>query len=94
MSDSKFEKRFNPDYPEEAIDCDCCCYPGRLKLFKDTPVEGMNKRDLWLCEVCSSTFLSKARKYPQQCSDIDLYKSIAMLGNMLLEEIREQGKKP
>lgn len=68
-------------------ECDSCGYPGRLSLFKETRTHA-GEEDLWLCEVCSGTLLSIARKYPSQCPDQALYRSVAILGNMILEEIR------
>lgn len=72
----------------EPQECDCCSFPGRLHEFKAMMVHG-GQEDLWLCEVCSQTYLSVARKYPAQCPDVQLYKSIAIIANMLLEEIRK-----
>lgn len=81
-----FKKRQDTDGdPQE---CDCCSYPGRLYLFRDTPVERGGTEDLWLCEVCDGTHLAIARKYPSQCPDVSLYQSIAQLGNIILDEIR------
>jgi len=84
---TEFKHRFNPEHPDEAIECDSCDYPGRVSLFENTHTEA-GDRDLWLCEVCANTLLSIATKYPHQFRDSVLYRSIAMLGNMLLEEIR------
>lgn len=85
-----FKKRKTEDGDE--MECDCCSYPGRLSFFPDTSTEGSQTSDLWLCEVCSGTLLSVAEKFPRQCQDPVLYKSIAMLGNILLDAIREEGK--
>lgn len=82
---SDYEKKF--DENGEPVDCACCQYPGRLALFENTPCGRVN-RDLLLCEVCSQTMLSIALKYPLQCPDPNLYRSVAILGNMLLEAIR------
>lgn len=82
----EFEKRTDAD--GEAVECDCCQYEGRVADFPKT-LCASGLRDLVLCEVCATTYLSIAEKYPNQCSDPQLYKSIAVLGNMLLEAIRE-----
>lgn len=85
----EFSKRFDDD--GEPIECECCHYPGRLETFPGTMTH-RGQRDLVLCEVCANTYLSIAEKYPNQCPDGQLYRSVAVLGNMLLEAIREKGK--
>lgn len=86
----EFQKRTDDD--GHAVECDCCHYEGRVADFPQT-LCGSGRRDLVLCEVCATTYLSIATKYPNQCSDPQLYKSIAVLGNMLLEAIREGNSK-
>lgn len=81
----KYEKLFASD--GEPVECACCQYPGRVALFEKTPC-GRETYDLFLCEVCSQTMLSIALKYPLQCPDPNLYRSIAVIGNMLLGAIR------
>ncbi len=81
----EYEKKFQDGEP---VDCDCCQYPGRVATFPNTMTH-RGCRDLVLCEVCSQTYLSVALKYPMQCPDTQLYRSIAIIGNMLLEAIRE-----
>ena len=83
----EFKKQTDAD--GDPVECDCCGYPGRVALFPDTLCES-GARDWTLCEVCATTHLSIAEKYPRQCPDVHLYKSIAILGNMLLEAIRER----
>lgn len=68
--------------------CDCCGYPGLLNDAESTMTDA-GSRDLAFCEVCSNTYLSIARTYPEQCQDGRLYRSIAIIANMLLEEIRK-----
>lgn len=81
----EFAKAF--DAEGEPVECDCCHYPGRVSMFKDTMCAS-GTFDLVLCEVCSQSYLSVALKYPLQCPDTKLYQSVAVLGNMLLEAIR------
>lgn len=44
--------------------------------------------NLHLCRVCAETHLAKATTYPRQCCDTALYKSIAIIANMILEKIK------
>lgn len=81
----QYEKLFASD--GEPVECACCQYHGRVALFKKTPC-GRETRDLFLCEVCSKTMLSIALKYPLQCPDPNLYRSVAVIANMLLAAIR------
>lgn len=68
-------------------ECDCCSYPGEVTEYTEAMTENGHKT-LRLCEICAGTHLAVAIKYPSQCPDIKLYKSVAQLGNMILEEIR------
>jgi hypothetical protein len=68
----------------EVTECECCGYLAPVDKF----YEGPNRRLMYLCEVCSSTYLSQAVAYPQQCPDPTLYKSIGWIANRLLSEIR------
>ncbi len=82
---SEYQTKFQDG---EKVECDCCHYPGRVAEFPNTLTD-RGRCDLVLCEVCSQTHLSLARKYPLQCSDAQLYRSIGFIANMLLEAIRE-----
>lgn len=83
---AEYAKMFHAD--GEPVECECCNYPGRVSVFPNTPYADGQSRDFTLCEVCSQTYLSIAVKYPRQCPDSQLYRSIAVIGNMLLEAIR------
>lgn len=43
-----------------------------------------------LCEVCSSTFLSHALFYPSQCTNMHLFRSLALCTNIILRAIRDK----
>jgi len=85
------EKQF--DESGEPLLCDSCDYPGRVALYIGCMVSerchGVQRKDILLCEVCATTHLSVQHKYPDQCNDSRLHKSLAILGNMILEAIRE-----
>ena len=90
------EHQFDED--GEPIECDSCGFPGKVAIYNchvsakhhnSTPF-----KDCFLCEVCANTHLSNQFKYPDQCNDHLLHKSIAILGNMILEEIRNSKDKP
>lgn len=83
---ASYEKQEGYD-PGTWMPCDCCDYPGRLSLFKDMPTSA-GYQDLWLCEICSQSHISKAIKCPDQCSDPKLYQSVAVIGNIILDAIR------
>jgi hypothetical protein len=67
-------------------ECDCCAYETGLHFTEQRT--GSRLVGAWLCEVCYSTFLSKAVFYPIQVSDTALYRSVGYIANMLLDEIR------
>lgn len=70
---------------EEYDTCDNCGYPTiDLKETKKYSGEVFN-----LCRICFGTFLGHASIYPNQVSDDKLYKSIAYVTNMILDEIEE-----
>lgn len=90
MSDIVYEYVRNED--GALRECDSCHYPARLSLFKgmhtDYPHEPT--KDVHLCEVCASTFISNATVcFPSQHSEHDLYKSLGWIANKLLDEIRD-----
>lgn len=70
---------------EENGNCDNCGYPTTdLKHSKKYTGEEFN-----LCKICYGTFLGHASIYPSQVSDDKLYKSIAYVTNLILDEIEE-----
>ena len=86
----KYELRKNED--EDIEGCDCCGAEVPTSLFKgmssERSLRGGKTEDYWLCEICANTHLSKALFYPSQCSDITLYKSIALIANMILQKLQ------
>lgn len=87
--------KYRLDEDSEPIECDSCGFPGKVALYHchvsashhQTPY-----KDCFFCEVCANTFIANQFKYPEQCSNHELQKSIAILGNMILEEIRKESK--
>lgn len=71
----------------DPLECENCRCRSKVSMFDNTSTEE-GRRDIWLCEVCSSSGLSLALTYPEQCSDITLYRSISQIANLLLDEIR------
>jgi len=86
------KKQFDRD--GDPITCDCCHYPGKVAVYRDTMVSklhhGQEQKDITFCEVCASTLLSISHKYPDQCSDPKLHQSIAYIGNMILDAIENR----
>ena len=85
--------KINKDDDGDAIPCRCCDCQVPTRLFKDLHTEFRDEpyQDYYLCEVCSSTFLSYAVCYPSQCDRNDLlWKSIARIANMILRAIKEK----
>ena len=74
-----YELKYTED--GEVITCDCCDYPALVATFTT------GRETAEFCEVCSSTFLSKAHTYPEQVSDVSLYKSIGWIANHLKDQI-------
>lgn len=84
----KFEKR--KDDRGDAIECECCGYWAATSVFEGHAegLHALEKRETYLCEVCSSTHLSLAVTYPSQCPDARLWMSIGWIANRILDEIR------
>ena len=85
MSD-KYKIRYDG---EDQVECECCGYAAPVKKFNEPSARYPRGEDVWLCEVCSSTFLSSAVTWPAACPDVTLYKSLGYIANMLLDEIRK-----
>lgn len=70
-------------------ECECCGCEVPLKYFQSLPrpARAAPSRDKRLCIVCSSTYFSHAVMYPETCPDTRLYRSLAALGNMILDAI-------
>jgi hypothetical protein len=80
----------NQDNQPQA-ECDNCHYPAP-KLNKCTGFAGSGNADAEyeFCDVCFSTFLSRATTYPQQYGEqAPLFKSLGYIANMILDEIRK-----
>lgn len=80
-----YQKRV--DKKGDPIICACCSFEGRVELFQSHRTS-RGLEDFYLCEICAQTHLAIAYTYPEQCHDSNLYKSIAVLGNIILEELR------
>lgn len=83
MTDGIPDPDFVPD--EKRDECENCEYETDLHFYRSM---GGSEDGHWYCEVCSSTFLSKATEYPHQVADPLLFKSIAWIANKILDEIR------
>ena len=70
----------------EPIGCECCEYPAPVYLFERT-MTSRGTRALNLCEVCSSTHLAVAEKYPMQVSDGQLYRAIGWVANHIISKL-------
>ena len=74
----------------EKIECDNCGYPAKLCLHQRLHCESsLRTNDFLFCEVCSKTLLSQATLWPSQCRDRSLFRSIAVVANMILDKINE-----
>lgn len=74
MTDSDREVRIQ--------ECDNCGYETETTEYQ------YPKRAYWFCGVCAGTHLSKATGFPNLCPDPQLWKSIAVIGNMIISEIK------
>lgn len=74
--------------PENERECEFCSY---ITNGCDQYDEGFPEKEPYmLCEICSSTLLSKVLWYPEQypSGSNALYSSIAWIANRILDEIR------
>lgn len=69
-------------------ECDCCGYETVIKPYRSNR-DIREERYNWFCDICVETHLSKCVDYPQQCSDVSLYKSVGHIANMILDEVRK-----
>lgn len=88
MMGIEYSKRTNED--GEAIECQCCNYWAATADFNcDYQRSTGERKNFVFCKICSNTMLSLAVKYPSQCQDPGLYKSIGWIGNYLADLIRD-----
>lgn len=71
---------------KELRGCDCCSSQVPLRVFESPRMD----RNIYnfLCEVCAKSYISGAYSYPQQTKvNTDLYQSIAMVGNIIRQDV-------
>lgn len=77
--------------PEPEI-CDNCAYPAPLTEYENNDFSGGEFKEVkhWFCDVCASTYLSRATTNLQQYgSQAALFQSLGYIANMVLDEIRK-----
>jgi len=90
----------------EPIGCDCCdtedcpvttrelSLAKRIVLNSVSDASGRERvtESVNLCEICDSTYLTHLIQFPDQFthSEHKIMKTIAIIGNMILKEIRNQ----
>ena len=63
-----------------------CASCGSVAPLSNFPVGNCNKvEDRYICELCASSFIGNATKYPTQYENVSLYQSIAQVGNVILD---------
>lgn len=72
------------DKLKKRIECDNCSFETQVETYNNP-----GGKDCKLCEICAETHLGKATAFPEQVSDVKLYKSIAWIANRILQEIAE-----
>lgn len=72
----------------EIKECDCCEYETEVRSYKVTNQFG-SLTEHWFCEICANTYLATAVASPEKCPDDRLYKSVAYIGNLILDEIKK-----
>lgn len=73
---------------EEVTQCDACKFEGiPVKAYTDTGVDN-KPQTLMLCEVCASTLIGTAARYPALYPDLKFYRTIGWIANKILTEMR------
>ena len=68
-------------------ECNCCGYDTELKAVKNIIPE---EESYYLCEICRSTLIGNLLFYPGGYENHPLLKSVAYIGNMILDEVRKK----
>jgi len=68
-------------------ECDNCGYDTQLEDY------AYGSKVYGFCEICASTFLSRATTHPYQMEqkDVWLYRSLGYIANMLLNVVHQRG---
>lgn len=67
--------------------CDSCGAKAPLGKFG-----GRGKRERCLCKLCAESFVGNATKHSDRYDDVNLFKVVAQIGNLILDEIT--GREP
>jgi len=74
-------------------DCDCCTYENVTVNFISDETAGNAYQGYWVCDVCYKTFISSLwSQWGGDATVLLVARSIAYIGNMILDEVRK-GKK-
>jgi hypothetical protein len=70
---------------KKRIECDNCGYETQSYLLYEE-----DGKKYCFCEICDSTFLSKATKEPMVASESRLFKSMGWIANKIIDTIKEK----
>lgn len=78
---------------EKPSECDCCQFEtGELKSFEQRDYKEGTTDLAWLCTLCSKTFASNAKMYPDQYKgQTETMSAICFVGNTLLKAVARLG---
>ena len=76
----KYEVKHEGGYP---VECDSC---GSVAPTYTQKIHCPD-RTRELCEVCASSFIGNATRYPDQYVNVQLYQSLAQVANLILDKI-------
>lgn len=72
--------------------CTCCDFDSPVGGLKWYDHRSNTREGDWLCEICASTFVSTVDRSANPHGDILLYKTVAVIGNILRKDIKKRGK--
>lgn len=69
-------------------ECDSCGHETMVKFF-DLNHAGSrrNGEELYTCAICSNSWVANALWYPDQYHDSPLMKTVAVIGNMIMDRV-------
>ena len=73
-------------------DCNSCGAEAPVFEFTQNRNFPRENNKVFLCELCSSTRIGNAHEYPEQFPDHVLMKTIAAVGNIILDKTTDRTK--
>lgn len=75
---------------EKPEECHSCDYLTEDLDIYDRGPGADSEEPMWLCALCASTRAGNAYQYPRQYPNEDVLRTICYVGNVILDQLKEQ----